>query len=274
MPGRQEWAIRLAEEIGAAVRYRILGKLHVANEGKRFYLSARKKEIVLAALLARANHVVSLDELISEIWGQEPPLRATTAIHVRICELRKFLRSCGIAEGPIVTRSPGYFIRVEPGELDVERFGQLAAQGRAAARAGQHNEAVEQLRAALELTQDTPLGGLRSGPIINGFVTWLDETTLDCTELLMESELALGGHRETVSRLYALFGRHPLHEAFHRQLMLALYRCDRRADALHVYRVARDVLKEELGLDPCLATRRIHHAILAADNPRLARIPA
>ncbi len=116
MPGRQEWAIRLAEEIGAAVRYRILGKLHVANEGKRFYLSARKKEIVLAALLARANHVVPLDELISEIWGQESPLRATTAIHVRICELRKFLRSCGIAEGPIVTRSPGYFIRVEPGE--------------------------------------------------------------------------------------------------------------------------------------------------------------
>ncbi|MFE4971403.1 BTAD domain-containing putative transcriptional regulator [Kitasatospora sp. NPDC056651] len=256
------------------MRYSILGKPHVLHGDEPVFVSARKKEIVLASLLARANHVVSLEELISEIWGGNSPLRATTAVHVRICELRKLLRSCGMAESPIVTRSPGYFIHVEPGELDVHVFSRLAEEGRAAARAGAHHEAVEKLRSALELSQETTLGGLRSGPIINGFVNWLDQARLDCTEQWMESELTLGRHREAVGRLYALFGQHPLHEAFHRQLILALYRCDRRADALHVYQVARGVLRSELGLEPCLATRRVHHAILTADDHLYARASA
>lgn len=256
------------------MRYRILGKLHVMHDSEPVFLSARKKEIVLASLLARANHVVSLEELISEIWGGNSPLRATTAVHVRICELRKFLRSCGMAESPIVTRSPGYFIHVEPGELDAHVFSRFAEEGRAAARAGAHHEAVEKLRSALELSQETALGGLRSGPIINGFVNWLDQARLDCTEQWMESELALGRHRDAVGRLYSLFSQHPLHEAFHRQLILALYRCDRRADALHVYQVARNTLREELGLEPCLATRRVHHAILTADDHLYARASA
>ncbi|MFK8844891.1 BTAD domain-containing putative transcriptional regulator [Streptomyces sp. Ac-502] len=244
------------------------------HDGEPAFLSAHKKEVILAALLARANRVVPIDELIPEIWGDRSPLRATTTVHVRICELRKFLRSCGMPESPVITRSPGYFIRVEPGELDAQVFADLAARGQEASQAGRHHEAVEALRGALDLAGEDSLVGLRGGPIVNGFANWLDELRLSCTESLLESEIALGRHRDTVSRLQTLFAQHPLHEAFHRQLIMALHRCDRRADALRVYQLARNILQKELGLEPCLATRRVHHAVLTADEDFHAKAAA
>src|SRR6185503_18952705 len=110
------------------------------------------------------------------------------------------------------------------------------------------------------------LGDLRAGPIVEGFVTWLAEARLECLEMLADSHLELGRHRELVGRLYSLTAEHPLREAFYRQLMLALYRSERQADALKVYQMARKTLNEELGLEPCRSVQDLQRAILTADD--------
>jgi DNA-binding SARP family transcriptional activator len=113
------------------------------------------------------------------------------------------------------------------------------------------------------------LGDLRNGPIVDGFVTWMMESRMECLEMLADAHLRVGRHRELVGRLYSLTAENPLREAFYRQLMLALYRSERQADALKVYQSARATLNDELGLEPCKALRDLHQAILAEDYDQL-----
>jgi SARP family transcriptional regulator, regulator of embCAB operon len=248
------------------VRYELLGPLRVVgDEGGRASIGAQKIETLLAVLLIRSNQVVTTEQLITEIWGDQAPRRAIAGVHVYVSQLRKFLGRCGDGSVPLVTVAPGYVLRGDTAELDYQEFLRLAGQGREHAREGRHEQAVATLEVALSLWRGPVLGDQYHGPIVEGFVTWQTETRLECTETLVDAQLELGRHRELVGRLYALTAEHPLREAFTRQLMLALYRSGRQADALKAYRSARQTIHDELGLEPCRALQELQRGILTAD---------
>lgn len=245
------------------LRYEILGPLRVvANNGAASVVSARKIETVLATLIIRSDQVVPFDQLIAEIWGEMPPRRATAAVHVYISELRKFLHRVGEPKNPVLTIAPGYLLSKGTDDIDFHQFIQLMNEGRAQMREARYDEASATLREALGLWRGRALDDLRSGVIIDSFVTWLTEARLECFEMLGDAQLRLGLHREMVGELYSLIAENPFREAFYRQLMLALYRSDRQADALHVYQRARKILHDELGLEPCRALKALQQAIL------------
>jgi DNA-binding SARP family transcriptional activator len=247
------------------MRYEILGPLRVVDDNGSSFITARKIEILLAVLLIRADRVVTTDELIAEIWGEQVPRRATACLHVYISQLRKFLSRPGLPESPIVTRLPGYLLRMGSDESDLHSFQQLASTGRTFFRQGRHAEASECFERALGLWRGPVLSDLSDGPIVAGRAAWLAESRVECIEMLTDSQLELGLHRELAGRLYSLIAECPLREAFYRQLMLALYRSDCQADALEVYQLARKTLDGELGVEPCPALRDLQGAILRAD---------
>lgn len=250
------------------MRYEILGPLRIANETRYATIGAPKVGTLLMALIANADETVPSTRLIGELWRDEVPRRASAALHVYISQMRKILRHLGACTSPIVTRRQGYMLMTLAGDqTDAQEFQLIVETGRSLARQGRHGEAVEQFESALALWQGPALLELCEGPIIYGYAVQLNEIRLECAELLLESSLALGRHREIVGRLYALAADHPLREAFYRYLMIALYRSDRRAEALAVYQQAREVLRAELGLEPCQSLRDLHHALLADELP-------
>lgn len=249
------------------MRYEILGPLRIVDDGGHAStISAHKVEVLLATLLIRSDQVVTIDQLISEIWNQNPPQRARASLHVYVSQLRKMLTCAERSTPPIVTLPSGYMLRVGPDELDLHTFQRLMNDGRSLSREGRHLGAARSFDGALTLLRGPVLGELSEGPIVKGFVTWLEEARIECTEMGVESQLALGRHRELVGDLYALTAEYPLRESFHRQLMLALYRSERQADALRVYQDVRRILHDELGIEPGRALRRLQHAILADDD--------
>jgi DNA-binding SARP family transcriptional activator len=251
---------------GALVRYKILGPLRLVHDDGQLYISARKIEILLAALLIRSEKVVTVHELFTEIWGQQLPRRSTAALYVYVSQLRKLLSRLGGSHSAIVTKSPGYLLHLNGDELDLHVFQRRVQQARAYAAAERHGDAVAAFEGALDLWEGPALGDLRDGPVISGFATWLEEARLECTEAMIESYLASGRHRQVVGRLYDLTAAQPLREAFYRQLMIALYRSERQADALKVYHTARSWLNDELGLEPGRALRNLQRAMLSGDS--------
>jgi DNA-binding SARP family transcriptional activator len=251
------------------MRYEILGPLRVVDRDGISFISARKIEILLAALLIRADHLVAADQLIAEIWGDRPPRRATAGLHVYISELRKFLSRSDRPDNRIVTRPPGYVLNMESDEIDVQIFLNRVNTGRAHVREQRHEAAAECFSSALALWRGPVLGDLTTGSMIEAFTTWLSEARMECTEMLIDAQLQLGRHRELIGRLFSLTAEYPLRESFYRQLMLALYRSERKADALKVYQSARRTLDTELGLEPCRALQDIQRAILVADDQLL-----
>jgi DNA-binding SARP family transcriptional activator len=245
------------------MRYEILGPIRVVNGGIPAFISTPKIEITLAVLLIHADHVVVPGTLMAEIWGERPPRRAAAGIYVYVSQLRKFLRRQDLHFDPIVTQPSGYLLRTGSDEVDVHKFAQSIDRGRALMKEGRYEDASAFLESALQLWRGPVLGGLRGGPSLEGFATQLSEARLECLELLADAQLALGRHRELVSRLYAIIAQNPLREVFYRQLMLALHRSDVQAEALHVYQMARRTLHSELGLEPCRALRNLQQAILA-----------
>lgn len=248
------------------MRYEILGPLRLVDEGTSSSIGAPKIGIMLAALLIRAGDVVLHDQLMTEIWGDRVPRRASAGLHVYVSQLRKFISRPGQQSSPIVTRPSGYQLRLSDNdEVDLLSFQRLAAEGRVSFREGRYAEASGHLERALALCRGPVLGGVQAGPIIGACAAWLSETRMECVETLAEAHLQMGRHRELIGRLSALTADHPLHEAFYRQLMLALYRSQRQADALRVYESARRTLQDELGLEPCRDLQELQRAILTAD---------
>lgn len=247
------------------MRYELLGPLRVVDGEDRTSISARKIETVLALLLIRSDQVVLPNQLMTEIWGDHPPRRATAGLHVYISQLRKFLHRPDRPENPVVTQSPGYLLRQGHDELDFHLFLRHVDQGRSRLREQHYEDACDRFERALRLWRGPVLGDIR-GPIIDGFVAWLVEVRMECLELSSEAQLRMGRHRELVGWLYSLTAEYPLRETFYRQLMLALYRSERQADALKVYEKARRVLITELGLEPCRALRELQQAILVDDE--------
>jgi predicted ATPase/DNA-binding SARP family transcriptional activator len=242
------------------LQFRLLGPLAVSLEGEPLALTGQKPRALLAALLLEANQVVSRDRLIDALWGEEPPDTARNTLQVYVSQLRKLL-----PDGTLETAAHGYKLAVDPESVDLSEFVRLSEQGRATLAAGDTAAAAETLRNALALWQGAPLEDLAWEPFAQAEIVRLDELRAAAFEDRIEAELALGRHGQVVSELERLVAEHPLRERFRGQLMLALYRSGRQADALAVYQRARRTLVDELGIEPSESLRKLEQAILMQD---------
>ena len=247
------------------VDFRILGPLEVRANGDRLRLGGRKQRALLAVLLLNANKVVSRDRLIDVLWGEKPPPTASHTLDAYLSRLRKALASDGDGEVRLITLAPGYVLRIAPDQLDLARFERLAADGQRALDAGEPELAAAKLRQAEALWHGRPLADLEFEPFARADVQRLEQLGVGNVEQRVEAELALGRHEMLVPELEALVTGHPLRERLRGQLMLALYRSGRQAEALAVYREGRVLLREELGLDPCPQLQELERAVLRQD---------
>jgi YVTN family beta-propeller protein len=243
--------------------FRILGPLEVEQDGRPVRLGGPRQQALLVLLLLNANDIVPSARLIEEIWGDEPPETARTALQVHVSQLRKALGA-----EYIETRAPGYKLDVEPGRLDLSRFEQLVSEGREALAGGDAEHASNTLREALSVWRGSPFPALEDVGFARRERLRLEELRLAALEERIEADLHLGRHTEVVPELEALLAEHPLRERLRAQRMLALYRSGRQAEALDVYRHGR-ALADELGLLPGESLRRLERAILQQD-PALA----
>ncbi len=228
------------------MHFRILGPLEVVDGDCSVDVGGAKRRSLFAALLIHANTVVSADRLIDCLWEEEPPPTARKALQVYVARLRKAL-------GPtrVLTKGPGYMLRVEPGELDRERFERLVEQG-----------GPEGLREALALWRGPPLADVADRRFARAEIGRLEELRAAAVETRIQCDLAEGRHQELVGELEALVAEHPARERLRGQLMLALYRSGRQAEALEAYQDVRRTLVEELGIEPSRELRELHQAIL------------
>ncbi|MEN3341674.1 MAG: hypothetical protein V7644_1078 [Actinomycetota bacterium] len=246
------------------MEYRILGPLEVVDEGGPVPLGRLKERLVLACLLLHANEFVSRERLIDELWGASPPPTAKKAVNVYVSQLRKALARNG--RDPIATADGGYRIAVDDDKLDAAQLRQLLAGARDRRAAGELEAAAERLREALALWRGPSLAGLQLESHGRDEVAQLDELRLTALMDRIDCDLALGRHEEVLGELNLLVREHPLRERLRAQQMLALYRADRQAEALDAYHQAREVLVEELGIDPSPALQRLQQAILRHDS--------
>ena len=240
------------------VEFHLLGPVEVTSNGRPVVVGGARTRAVLGLLLANANTVVSADRLADELWPGLAPERGAANLQVRLSELRKALRSVGEADR-LLTRPPGYLLRVMPEELDVIRFEQLAAAGREAIAAGDPAHAVALLDQALMLWRGPALADLDQLPFASAERARLDELRLGALESRIDARIACGRHNETIAELEALTGEYPLRERFAYQRLIALYRAGRQADALRAYRELRSRMVEQLGIEPspsCASSKR------------------
>ena len=252
----------------AAIEFRVLGPLEVSRGGRSLGVGAGKPATLLALLLVNANEVVSTDRLIDGLWGETPPRSAAKLLQGYVSQLRRSLADRPSDQddgGAVLTRSSGYVIRLNPEQLDSERFRTLLEKARAALTEGAPDTAALILREALDLWRGPPLADFAYEAFAQEEIARLQELRLAALEERIEADLALGRQVEVVGELEALIGRHPLRERLRAQLMLALYRCDRQSEALRAYQEARELLVEELGLEPSRRLRDLEQAILRQD---------
>jgi DNA-binding SARP family transcriptional activator len=244
------------------VEFAILGPLEVRADGEPIALGAPKQRALLVALLLDAGRVVSLDRLVEMLWSGDPPATAVASLQNFVAQLRKAL-------GPdvIETRPPGYVVRVEPDQLDAARVRALVDE----ARASEPARRAELLGEALGLWRGEPLAEFRYETFAQDEIARLEEFRLILLEEQAEARLAIGEHAALVTDLEALVRAHPLRERLRAQLMLALYRSGRQAAALEVYRQGREVLVEELGLEPSPILRSVHASILRHETFAVSR---
>jgi DNA-binding SARP family transcriptional activator len=239
------------------VEVRVLGPLEAVVDGVPVSLGPPQQRALVALLALQANAVVSRDRIVDELWGERPPATVAKLVQGYVSALRKVL-----APGVVVTRSPGYLLRLGPGALDLERFERLAAEGRSALADGRAAEAAGRLREALALWRGPALGDLGAVPFAQGEAARLEELRLAALCDRLEADLSL----DVAAELDALVAEHPLHERLRGQHMLALYRAGRQAEALAAYQAARRALVDELGIEPGRELRELQEAILRQDE--------
>jgi DNA-binding SARP family transcriptional activator len=241
------------------LEFRILGPLEVADDGEPLQLSGQKQRALLALLLLDANRVVSTDRIVDALWGEAPPRTAATSLQNFVSQLRKLLGA-----DVVVTKPPGYQLRIAPEQLDLERFTRLVEES----RAEPPDERAAKLRRALALWRGRPLADLGFEAFAQQEIGRLEELRLAALEDRVEADLQAGRHKDLVGELEAFADEHPLRERLRSQLMLALYRSGRQAEALQIYHDTRRVLVDELGIEPSPTLQQLHGAILRQD-PRL-----
>jgi WD40 repeat protein/DNA-binding SARP family transcriptional activator len=257
------------------VEFRILGPLEVVgDDGVVLSIGTGRERALLALLIVRANESVATDRLVEELWGESPPRTAQRMLHNQVSALRRELGRNGRLE----TRGSAYRLKIGSGERDVDRFEELVTRGRAEMDLDPER-AAGSFRQALELWRGPPLSDVAYEPFAQTEVARLEELRWAAFEARVEAELMIGGHADLVSELEAAVAEQPLRERLRGQLMLALYRCGRQAEALEAYRVARRTLVEEVGVEPGADLRALHEAVLAQDPaldppPRPSELPA
>jgi DNA-binding SARP family transcriptional activator len=239
------------------VEFRILGPLEVVDGGGPLRLGGRNQRALLALLLLNVDEVVSTDRLIDGLWAENPPRTAPTSLQNAVSQLRKLLGA-----DRLVTKPPGYILRLEADQLDVDRVRQLVTEARTRDAEGR----VQLLREAEGFWRGPPLAEFAYDAFAQTAIGRLEELRLSVVEERIDAELGLDRHSELIGELEALVAEHPLRERLRGQLMLGLYRTGRQADALHAYQEARRALLEELGIDPGPALQRLHSAILRQER--------
>ncbi len=244
---------------------KILGPLEAIAEGRVVDIRGQKQRELLAILAIHANEVVSADRLIDELWGATPPASAVKTLQAYVSRLRKALGETV----SLTTHGHGYSLSLAAGALDSERFATLLEEGRRALAAGEPDRAVETLDAALALWRGPVLADFTYASFAQPEIARLDELRLAAREERVEADLVRGRHAETIGAVESLVAQHPLRERPRAQLMLALYRSGRQAEALQVYQEGRRTLAEELGLEPSQSLQKLERQILQHD-PALA----
>jgi DNA-binding SARP family transcriptional activator len=249
------------------MEFRILGPLEALAEGRVVALGGSRQRALLALFLLHANETLGTDRLVDELWGERPPATAAKTVQVYVSRLRRALAGAG-GGAVVATRERGYELELDPERLDAHRFERLVGEGRVELVAGRPERAATALERALSLWRGPPLADLAYEPFAQRAGARFDDLRVAALEQLIEARLALGAHAELVGQLEALIAEQPYRERPRALLMLALYRCDRQADALQAYQDARRTLVGELGIEPGERLRELERAILAQD-PRL-----
>ena len=250
--------------------FRLLGPLEVFDGARAVVIGGGKRRSLLALLLLHGNEVVSADRLIDELWGEHPPPTAAKGLQVYVSQLRKELQNGSDRDGDVlVTRANGYVLVLGPDDVDVHRFERSVNAGERALAAGEPDRAAQRLRQGLALWRGPPLADFTYEAFAQQEIARLEELRMVALEQRIDADLALGRHTQVVGELEALVREHPLRERIRGQLMLALYRCGRQAEALEAYRDGRRHMSDVLGLEPGPELRELEARILA-HSPELA----
>jgi DNA-binding SARP family transcriptional activator len=240
------------------VEFRILGPLEIVGDAGAVEMTGGKRQALLGLLLLHAGRIVAMDRFVDGLWGEEVPESAQKMVQIYISQLRKEL-----PKGLIQTRPPGYLLSLDGHSLDLDEFDRLQRAGREALSHGRVGEAAETLRRALGLWRGLPLAEFEE-PFAQMERARLAEQRLTCLEERIEAELELGKHAELIAELESLVRHHPLRERLRGQLMLALYRCGRHAEALESYQTFRRKLAE-FGIDPPPRLKELERRMLQQD---------
>jgi DNA-binding SARP family transcriptional activator/Tfp pilus assembly protein PilF len=256
------------------MQFRMLGPLEVQVDGSWSGINAAKWRTVLAVLLLQPGEVVSTDRLISEAWPDKTPNRATNLISVYVHRLRRLIDD---HDGKVLTtRPPGYQLLVDAMDIDAGQFAQLAADGRQALSARDFEQASTVLGQALDLWQGSrALADVPPSALVSAEASRLEESRIEAVQLHIQADLGCGRHAQVVSQLHRLLADHPLREELWALLMRALYTSGRQAEALEAYAKAREVIAEELGVDPSAELQQLYQRMLQADSgtPPASRTP-
>jgi DNA-binding SARP family transcriptional activator len=256
----------------AEMDFCLLGPLTVRRRGMVITVPPGSQRVLLAALLLNAGRVVRLDELAELLWGPDVPPSGRVALQNYVMRLRKALQDSGPAR--IITQPRGYLIRLDAGELDISRFEAHLDAARAAARGREWAVAAAEARAGLGLWRGDPLADVDSEVLAGREVLRLGELRMEAIEIRIDADLHLGQHGDVIAELRRMAAADPLREKLHELLMLALYRDGRQSEALAGYQQARQVLVEELGVEPGPRLRELHRRILNADPALDVTAPA
>ena len=251
------------------LEFRLLGPLEASLDDQLVALGGARQRALVALLLLRANEVVSRDRLIEDLWRDHAPETATNALAALVTRLRRVLPA-----DVLVTKPGGYSIAIAPEAVDVKRFELRVEDGRRALVAGEYGAASDRLREALSLWRGPPLADFTYEPFAEPAILRLDELRITALESRIDADLALGRHGDLVGELQSLVAEHPLRERLRGQLMLALYRAGRQAEALETYRQGRETLLEELGIDPSPGLQELERSILRQDASIAAPAPS
>ncbi len=250
------------------IEFLMLGPLEARRAGRPLRLGSIKHRMLLAKLLLHANQVISTDELIDTVWGEQPPPTVRQSLQNHVAALRRVIEQAGTPAGQprtLLTRDPGYLLQVDPDQIDLHRFRLMVDQGRAALEGGERWTATKLLHEAVALWRGPVLADVVAAGVSWPELAGIDELEIGAIEARIEADLVAGRHAELIGELESLIRLHPLREHLHGQMMLALYRSGRQADALGAYRHARRTLVDELGIEPSVRLQRLEQAILAQD---------
>ncbi|MDT0448382.1 AfsR/SARP family transcriptional regulator [Streptomyces hesseae] len=257
--------------MGRDMSFRVLGPLEVAVGGRKVPIPGGRPRSLLAALLVNAGDTLTPEDLVHSVWGDSLPRQPRPALHTAMTRLRQGLDGGGADLSRLLhTSAGGYRLDVPPDSLDLHRFRRLTRRARAAGRVGDLESERTLLADALPLWRGRPLADVRSEELYRDVVQGLTEEWIRARERYHDVCLALGRHDEIVADLRTLTAKYPFHERLWHQLMLALYRCGRRGEALEVYAQVRGFFRDELGVDPGAELHRLHLAMLRTDGSLLA----